>query len=47
MTIVKLDASEMEKLENFSKVNGVKRLVYPEFGVNFGFPDRDDGMVLV
>ena len=44
--IVELDSSEMEALENFSKVNGVKRFVYPEFGVNFGFPDRNDGMLL-
>ena len=36
----------MEALENFSKENEVKRFVYPEFGVNFGFPDKDTGMVL-
>jgi glycerol 2-dehydrogenase (NADP+) len=45
-TIVKLDSSDMEALENFSKENEVKRFVYPEFGVNFGFPDKDTGMVL-
>jgi glycerol 2-dehydrogenase (NADP+) len=45
-TIVKLDSSDMEALENFSKENGVNRFVYPEFGVNFGFPDKDTGMVL-
>lgn len=44
-TIIQLSPSDMQALENFSKVNGVKRFVYPEFGVNFGFPDRDDGMV--
>ena len=45
-SIVKLDPSDVEALDNFSNVNGVKRFVYPEFGVNFGFPDKDYGMVL-
>jgi hypothetical protein len=26
--------------------NSVKRYVYPEFGVNFGFPDRNEGIIM-
>lgn len=38
--VVKLDASEVAELDKVHKVKGVKRFVYPEFGVDFGFPDK-------
>lgn len=38
--LVKLDASDMAALGNVHVEKGVKRFVYPEFGVNFGFPDK-------
>lgn len=36
----------MEKLESIHKTNGIKRYVYPPFGVNIGFPDKTDGVDL-
>jgi len=30
----------MEALQSIHKKKGVTRFVYPEFGVNFGFPDK-------
>lgn len=38
--LVKLDASDMAALENIHVEKGVKRFVYPKFGVSFGFPDK-------
>lgn len=38
--LVKLDGSDMEALEKIHVEKGVKRFVYPEFGVDFGFPDK-------
>ncbi|EMC94925.1 hypothetical protein BAUCODRAFT_518265 [Baudoinia panamericana UAMH 10762] len=38
---VKLDASDMEALENIHKKKGITRFVYPAFGVKLGFPDKD------
>ncbi|KAF2498064.1 Aldo/keto reductase [Lophium mytilinum] len=35
-----LDADDMEKLEGISKAKGFTRFVYPAFGVNMGFPDK-------
>jgi diketogulonate reductase-like aldo/keto reductase len=39
MKIVKLSDSDLASLAEVSK-NGVHRYVYPEFGVDFGFPDK-------
>jgi glycerol 2-dehydrogenase (NADP+) len=41
-TIIDLDADDLAALGKISK-SIPKRYVYPEFGVNFGFPDRTDG----
>ncbi|KAI9820800.1 MAG: H/ACA snoRNP pseudouridylase subunit [Pycnora praestabilis] len=38
--IIKLDADDMKNLEKIHKEKGMKRFVYPEFGVDFGFPDK-------
>lgn len=38
--IIKLDSSDMESLESIHKKKGVTRFVYPAFGVDFGFPDK-------
>jgi glycerol 2-dehydrogenase (NADP+) len=37
--LVKLSDEEIAALDTIS-TGGVKRFVYPEFGVNFGFPDK-------
>jgi glycerol 2-dehydrogenase (NADP+) len=37
---VKLDTTDLEALENIHKTKGLKRFVYPQFGVNLGFPDK-------
>ncbi|KAF2862521.1 Aldo/keto reductase [Piedraia hortae CBS 480.64] len=37
---VKLDESDMEKLNGLHKKKGVTRFIYPPFGVNLGFPDK-------
>jgi len=39
MKVVKLDAKQMSALGAVSK-NGFTRFVYPPFGINFGFPDK-------
>lgn len=38
--VVKLDSSEVAALDKVHKVKGVTRFVYPQFGVDFGFPDK-------
>jgi glycerol 2-dehydrogenase (NADP+) len=40
LKVVKLDASDMESLESIHKKEGLTRFVYPAFGVNLGFPDK-------
>ena len=40
MKIVKLDSSDMGALEELHKSKGITRYVYPPFGVNLGFPDK-------
>jgi glycerol 2-dehydrogenase (NADP+)/D-galacturonate reductase len=44
LEIVKLDATDMKALTDYSddltKKNELKRYVYPPFGINFGFPDK-------
>jgi glycerol 2-dehydrogenase (NADP+) len=39
MKMVKLSDKELAALEQISK-GGVTRFVYPSFGVDFGFPDK-------
>lgn len=39
MNLVKLDNKQMAELKDISK-DGVTRFVYPDFGVQFGFPDK-------
>ena len=39
MKIVKLSDKDMAALDQISK-GGVTRFVYPQFGVDFGFPDK-------
>ena len=47
MNIVKLDASDMKSLDDYSneltKNQKLLRYVYPAFGVDFGFPDKAEG----
>ncbi|KAJ9622011.1 H/ACA snoRNP pseudouridylase subunit [Taxawa tesnikishii (nom. ined.)] len=40
LKIVKLDSSDMDALEGIHKKKGITRYVYPAFGVNLGFPDK-------
>ena len=44
MKIVKLSPAQLSALEEISK-SGSTRFVYPEFGLNLGFPDKDHGVV--
>ncbi|KAK5711369.1 hypothetical protein LTR17_018436 [Elasticomyces elasticus] len=37
---VELDSSDMKALDGIHKEKGLTRFVYPEFGVDFGFPDK-------
>lgn len=39
MNMVELSQKDMEVLNSISKQE-LKRFVHPEFGVNFGFPDK-------
>lgn len=38
--LVKLDGDDVKALDGIHKRDGVKRFVYPPFGINFGFPDK-------
>ncbi|KAF2157436.1 Aldo/keto reductase [Myriangium duriaei CBS 260.36] len=40
LKVVKLDSSDLDSLANISKTKGFTRYVYPAFGVNLGFPDK-------
>ena len=40
--IIELSSEQLKSLEKISD-SGIQRIVYPEFGVNFGFPDKDHG----
>lgn len=44
--LIALDAEDMEKLEKVHKKKGITRYVYPPFGVNCGFEDKNEGMDL-
>jgi glycerol 2-dehydrogenase (NADP+) len=39
--LIDLSAEDMQLLEGIHKKKGLTRYVYPEFGVKFGFPDKD------
>lgn len=43
--LISLDEEDMGKLAALTK-GGVKRLVYPPFGINLGFPDKTEGVDL-
>jgi glycerol 2-dehydrogenase (NADP+) len=43
--IVQLDEDDISALNKISQ-SAPKRYVYPEFGVNFGFPDKKHGIVV-
>jgi len=40
LKVIKLDSSDMDAIGSIVKKKGIKRFVYPEFGVNLGFPDK-------
>jgi glycerol 2-dehydrogenase (NADP+) len=45
--LISLDDEDMKTLATLPEKNGgVKRFVYPPFGVNAGFPDKPEGMDL-
>ncbi|KAL5373539.1 hypothetical protein PMIN06_009019 [Paraphaeosphaeria minitans] len=44
--LIALDAGDVQALEAIHKKNGVRRFVYPPFGVNAGFPDKPEGIDL-
>jgi glycerol 2-dehydrogenase (NADP+) len=45
-TLIKLDDEDLAELAKVAETDP-KRFVYPEFGVNFGFPDKNTGIVMV
>jgi hypothetical protein len=51
MDLIDLDTEDMKTLNDYAegleKSGKVVRYVYPAFGVNFGFKDQNEGMVLV
>ncbi|KAI4781571.1 Aldo/keto reductase [Aureobasidium sp. EXF-3400] len=40
MRLIKLDSGDVKALDNISKTHPPNRFVYPAFGVNLGFPDK-------
>lgn len=42
LKVIELSPSHLGALQNISQ-SQLQRIVYPEFGVNFGFPDKDYG----
>ncbi|KAI0010478.1 Aldo/keto reductase [Xylariaceae sp. FL0662B] len=50
LEIIDLDADDMKILNDYSdslvKAGKVERYVYPPFGINFGFPDKNEGRVM-
>lgn len=40
--VVKLTSEQLSALDSVSKA-GTQRIVYPQFGINFGFPDKEYG----
>lgn len=41
--VVKLSSEQVAALDKIHE-SGIQRLLYPPFGVNFGFPDKDSGL---
>ena len=41
---IDLNSSQLSELEAIHKKNGITRFVYPPFGINFGFPDKQSGI---
>ena len=50
MDLIDLDTEDMKTLNDYAngleKSGKVVRYVYPAFGVNFGFKDKNEGMSL-
>lgn len=50
LEIVDLDTEDLKILNDYSnslvKEGKVERYVYPPFGINFGFPDKQTGKVM-
>lgn len=44
--VIRLDDEDMQALNNIA-AEMPKRYVYPEFGVNLGFPDRTEGINMI
>jgi glycerol 2-dehydrogenase (NADP+) len=44
-TVIQLDEQDLSTLNKISQ-SAPKRYVYPEFGVNFGFPDKQHGIMV-
>ncbi|KAM0721292.1 hypothetical protein Q7P37_003580 [Cladosporium fusiforme] len=42
LKVVALDSSDLDALNKIHKTKGVTRFVYPAFGVNLGFPDKQE-----
>lgn len=42
LKIIKLSSEQLKALDKLHE-SGIERLLYPEFGVNFGFPDKNYG----
>jgi len=43
LKIVKLSSEQLAALDKIHE-SGIQRVVYPEFGINFGFPDKNHGV---
>ena len=43
--LILLDEADLSTLAKIAEP-GVKRYVYPAFGVNFGFPDKPEGIMM-
>lgn len=40
MKLIELSSADVEALDKVHKSKGITRFVYPPFGVNLGFPDK-------
>jgi glycerol 2-dehydrogenase (NADP+) len=47
MKLVALDDEDLSRLNAIHEKMGIKRFVYPPFGVNLGFPDKPEGKVMI
>jgi hypothetical protein len=46
LKIVDLDSKDLDVLAQLTKEKAPVRYVYPPFGINFGFPDKQEGKAL-